>query len=345
MKIKDDCLERFKTICKPLNKYFIRGYTGLPDFRVPLHCQNHPNHSMEQVITLSLPEFIRKSPSAKSFNNDVIIIETSANDPERFQFSSDDVVRVEALSIFLVLEGSIDITINHTDYHLPANSQLDLIHMLTFRNLRLSPDFRGYNITISKGFLSEVMRESKRLPISCFITRRQNPVQQLPPKEVQLLEEIILRIQRNIDRPHHLHHRDLIMNEIRSLFMEFGDNMVQQLNQQGTLPELPNKEEIISRFLFLLDSHCKEEHSVAFYAEKLCITPEYLSKILKAFSGKTVNKWIDEALMREAQIYMRNLNLSVQQIADALNFSDQSAFGKFFKKHSGMTSVEYRKQF
>lgn len=300
---------------------------------------------MKPVITLSLPEFIRKSPSAKSFNDDVIIIETSPNDPDRLQFSSEDVVRVEALSIFLILEGSMDITINNTDFHLTANSQLDLIHMLTFRNLRMSPDFRGYNITISKKFLSEVMRESKRLPISCFITRRQNPVLQLSPEEMRLLEEILLRIQRNMDRTHHLHHRDLIMNEVRSLFMEFGDNMVQQLNSSDKLTELPNKEETISRFIFLLDEHCKEEHSVAFYAGKLCITPEYLSKILKAFSGKTVNKWINEALMREAQIYMRNLNMSVQQIADALNFSDQSAFGKFFKKHQGVAPAEYRKTY
>lgn len=297
------------------------------------------------VITISLSDFIQRSPSARSFNDDVIIIEMSANDPERLRFNNEMTIRIEALSVFLVTKGTMSITINNIDYHLPENSQLDLVQMHTIGNIHLSPDFQGYNITISKSFLGEVLRDSKRLPVSCFISMHHNPIQQLPLEKVEMLKDIILRIHRNIERTHHLHHRDIIMNEIRSLFMELGNNMVQQLNKTKILPELPNKEEIISKFIFLLDSHCKEEHSVVFYANQLCITPEYLSKVLKMFSGKTVTKWINEALMREAQIYMRNRNMSVQQIADALNFSDQSAFGKFFKKHSGASPAEYRRQY
>lgn len=69
---------------------------------------------------------------------------------------------------------------------------------------------------------------------------------------------------------------------------------------------------------------------VSLYVGELCITLEYFSRIMKSFSGKTVNQWISEALMREAEISLRNPDLTIQQVADMLNFSDQSSFGKFF---------------
>ena len=89
--------------------------------------------------------------------------------------------------------------------------------------------------------------------------------------------------------------------------------------------------------------YCKEQHVVSFYAEQLYITPQYLSLILKELTGRSANKWIDEALMQEAKILLKAPQATVQQVAVALHFSDQSTFGKFFKKHAGMSPMEYRK--
>jgi AraC-like DNA-binding protein len=73
-------------------------------------------------------------------------------------------------------------------------------------------------------------------------------------------------------------------------------------------------------------------------------TASNLSRIMKAFSGKTAVKWINDVLVTEAKILLRKPGATVQQIADELNFGDQSSFGKFFKKHTGLTPREYRKQ-
>ena len=77
--------------------------------------------------------------------------------------------------------------------------------------------------------------------------------------------------------------------------------------------------------------------------EKLFITPQYLSLILKELTGKSANKWIDDALIVEAKILLKAPQATVQQVADILHFSDQSTFGKFFKKHMGISPMEYRK--
>ena len=66
---------------------------------------------------------------------------------------------------------------------------------------------------------------------------------------------------------------------------------------------------------------------------------------MKSFSGKTVNQWISEALIRESEILLRNPDLTIQQVADMLNFSDQSSFGKFFKKHRDISPLAFKRQF
>ena len=82
---------------------------------------------------------------------------------------------------------------------------------------------------------------------------------------------------------------------------------------------------------------------MTFYADKLFITPQYLSLILKELTGMSANKWIDDALVAEAKVLLKAPQMTVQQVADQLHFSDQSTFGKFFKKHMGISPMEYRR--
>lgn len=299
---------------------------------------------MEDVLKISLAELIQRVSNSRSFADDVLVIRMFADDPLRLKFENESGIRLDALSIFLVVEGTMDITINNVNFHFPANTLVDTIVLHTFRINHISPDFKGYNLVVSKYFMNEIFRDTKRLPISCLISKRTNPTTKLIPEETALLEKIMMRIEKNITRKEHEWHKDIVMNELRSFFMEFGNITLQRMNYPDRNSSLPNRDEIIIKFTHLLDIHCKEEHSVSFYAQQLCITPEYLSKILKNFSGRTVTVWIDEALMREAQNYLHNIKLTLQQITDALCFSDQSAFGKFFKKHNGMSPLQYRKQ-
>lgn len=298
---------------------------------------------MEQKVSkINIAELIRLAPKAKTYNDDVILIEMSDNDIHRLQFDKEHRLQMDnVLSFFFIIEGSMDVNVDDTEFHLPKNSQIGVTHLQTLCNVRFSTPFKGYNINVSKKCLDKIWSDSKQIPISVFMLHRETPILRLQKKEVELLEGLILRIGRNMDRPTHLFYGNLVINELRSFFMEFGNIMVQRYPID--LEPNAQKDRIIVHFIHLLREHCKTEHSVTFYANLLCITPEYLSKIMKHFSGRTVTKWIDDALLREAQILIRNKELTIQQISDILNFSDQSAFGKFFKKHLGMSPVEYRK--
>ena len=78
------------------------------------------------------------------------------------------------------------------------------------------------------------------------------------------------------------------------------------------------------------------------YADKLCLTPNYLSGVVKEYTGKTATEWVNDFVIVEAKIMLKDTKLSVQEISDRLNFPDQSTFGKYFKKIVGISPKAYR---
>lgn len=91
------------------------------------------------------------------------------------------------------------------------------------------------------------------------------------------------------------------------------------------------------RFFRLLATNYKNNRSVKFYAERLNLTPKYLSTAIKRVTGRAILDWIHEAILIDAKMLLRTTDMTVQQIADQLNFSSPSAFVQFFKKHTGKT--------
>lgn len=95
-------------------------------------------------------------------------------------------------------------------------------------------------------------------------------------------------------------------------------------------------------FIEQLSRYFKRERSVSFYASCLCITPKSLSRSLKSVTGITAREWIDRAVVEEISRLLSQSRLSVKEIVFRLNFSNISSFGKYFKKHTGLSPRKYR---
>lgn len=106
--------------------------------------------------------------------------------------------------------------------------------------------------------------------------------------------------------------------------------------------EAKRKIEIFESLVKLIDDNFMRERSVAFYADQLCITPKYLSVIVKSVCGKTVQQLLFQAIIRRSIYLMKNTNKTILQIASELSFPNASAFGTFFKKHTGLSPKNYR---
>ena len=106
--------------------------------------------------------------------------------------------------------------------------------------------------------------------------------------------------------------------------------------------DMARKIEIFESLLKLIEDNYMRERSVAFYADQLCLTPKYLSVMVKSLCGNTVQQLLFKAIIRRSIFLMKNTNMSIQQISYELNFPTASTFGTFFKKHTGLSPKHYR---
>lgn len=96
-------------------------------------------------------------------------------------------------------------------------------------------------------------------------------------------------------------------------------------------------------FIEVLSQNYMHERSVGFYAERLHLTPKYLTTLIRMTTGKTATEWIDEYVILEAKNLLKYSTMNIQEVAYYLNFPNQSFFGRYFKMHTGMTPSAYRK--
>ena len=251
-------------------------------------------------------------------------------------------MRLDALLMVLVLEGSSEIALDYVPYTIGANSFTIIMPTHTIQLNKVSKGFKGKLLVISREFLDECNTAKRSPSMANYMQLRKNPCTTFEPQETELVDNYIELLRSKIKNRTHFFQKEVMQNafvgfllEIANIFMGKKDGLL--------MPALSRKEELFEQFLQLLFEHCKEQHVVTFYAEKLFITPQYLSLILKGLTGKSANKWIDDALIVEAKILLKAPQATVQQVADMLHFSDQSTFGKFFKKHMGISPMEYRK--
>ena len=162
--------------------------------------------------------------------------------------------------------------------------------------------------------------------------------------EGESLGDYIRLIDTELQEPELQFSRDIVSELIAATIHKVG-NLFQTYLAEHPEPEarMQNRNEAYFRqFLELLSDHYKEERSVNFYAHSLCITPKYLTTIIKCISGKPVSDWIDHFVLLEAQSLLKYTNMSVQEISYQLNFPNQSFFGCYFKRLTGMSPSQYK---
>lgn len=140
-----------------------------------------------------------------------------------------------------------------------------------------------------------------------------------------------------------LHDPDVFLtSEDQETVRRFVDLCSRVLKSEAPAPS--SRADIVFRkFLRLLAEYHTRERSVGFYAGKLLLSPKYLSKLVKAASGRSAPEWIDAYVILTAKDYLKHSDLSIKQIVYQLHFTDQPAFTKYFKSHTGMTPAQFRR--
>lgn len=202
-----------------------------------------------------------------------------------------------------------------------------------------SPDMQGLCMMLSVNFFHEIIQNVKDIS-SLFLFSRTHPVIHLEPKEQDTFKEYFHVIQNKIsDKDNHFR-KDLTRTLLLAMFYDLSNVIYRVLHNDK--PQT-RAEAIFADFIRKVESHCRQERRVSWYAQELHITPKYLSEVIKAVSRRTPNEWIDDYVTMELRVLLKNTSKSIKEIAQELHFPNQSFLGKYFKEHVGVSPSEYRK--
>lgn len=170
-----------------------------------------------------------------------------------------------------------------------------------------------------------------------------NPCLRLLPEESSMFEQHI-KLLTETTHSEYAYAKESAYHIISSFFFLLGSFVCRQIIGQGIeLQSVSIRNKLVfERFLNLVKQYHTEQRNVVFYANKLCISPKYLSKIVKSVSGFSAPQLIDRFVIRQAQQLLKNSDSCIKEISEELNFPCPSFFYKYFKKHTGMTPKQYR---
>lgn len=141
---------------------------------------------------------------------------------------------------------------------------------------------------------------------------------------------------------HEVNRKQVVLSTIHHLQAALLTDLKAIYNKDNANKSMSRQETILHQFIDLVNEYGLKEHNQKFYADKLCITPSHLGFVIKQTSGETVMTWIDRNVIMHAKSLLKYSDKMVFEIANELNFANPSFFNKFFKRHTGMTPLEYR---
>ena len=268
------------------------------------------------------------------------IAANSASEMEIFRFPS----RLNALIIGVGTEGETSLTSNLQEFRLKKDS-LFIFSPKHILQVQSNNRFKAHLIVIAPDFLKRINIDTKRM-MPLFLQFGSLPCMELTHAESQSLRSFISMVEQELKGSETDFSSEIIGGLIAATIYKVGDILTHYLTEHPEVdsPIHNRAEEYFRQFTELLGEHYKHERSVGFYARQLCITPKYLTTIIRKTSGRTAAEWIDDYVVLEAKNLLKYSTMSIQEIAYHLNFSTQSFFGKYFKQHTGYSPSRFKRK-
>ena len=266
------------------------------------------------------------------------IAANSASEMEIFRFPS----RLNALIIGVGTEGETSLMSNLQEFRLKKDS-LFIFSPKHILQVQSNNHFKAHLIVVAPDFLKRINIDTKRM-MPLFLQFGSLPCMELTHAESQSLRSFISMVEQELKGSETDFSSEIIGGLIAATIYKVGDILTHYLTEHPEVdsPIHNRAEEYFRQFTELHGEHYKHERSVGFYARQLCITPKYLTTLIKRISGKSVSEWIDNYVILEAKTLLKYSNMSVQEIAYYLNFPNQSFFGSYFKRNAGMSPSQYK---
>ena len=203
----------------------------------------------------------------------------------------------------------------------------------------ISEDFDADIMIISRQFMDSLLVYLKgTIPVRFGMMRQ--VVFKNNEQEMQMQKVFVQAVQHALKQTDNPFRLQMVQHVMMAIF--YASDKPQSISNKGDVIRT-NADLLTKQFLELVKENFRKERQLQFYADELCITPRYLSRVVKECSGSSAADWIERYVVLEARALLKSTNMNIQQISDSLNFPSQTFFGKYFKRRVGMSPKEYRR--
>lgn len=244
-------------------------------------------------------------------------------------------------SIILLTEGRIEEHIGHRKYEFKPQT----IYFVGENQLHAveywSEDVKGIYCMFDADYFLLCIKHQIKLNQFPFFDLDKEPFIQLSERETGMMEHLFWKL--NSEKCQKTTFNDDLLTR---MFLNVILLEAERIYNKKTTHEnfsLSRKEQLTSQFQLLVNQHFMEKRQVSDYADLLHVHPNYLNDLVKEVTGLPASHFIQKQLLQEAKSRLLQTNDTVSMIAFELNFTDDSYFNRFFKKQTGFTPLQFRK--
>ncbi|MBR5133201.1 MAG: AraC family transcriptional regulator [Alistipes sp.] len=244
-------------------------------------------------------------------------------------------MKIEHAIITVYVKGEATVKVNLEEYNIKAPALLTLMPGQIVESHNMSEDLEVYSMAFSRRFIDIVNIPGWQQQYLTMYNNPHTPLSESSLRGMCTFYTMMHHLASDVENPFRI---QVLENLIRVFY--YGGIRYLPMGRETNKPA--SKNNVVDNFMELVQKHYREERLIGFYADKLCITPKYLSKLVKETTGLSAGDWIERHVTLEARAMLQSSDMTIQQIATSLNFPNQSFFGKYFKRATGISPKQYR---
>ncbi|HLT42982.1 MAG TPA: helix-turn-helix domain-containing protein [Sphingobacteriaceae bacterium] len=250
-------------------------------------------------------------------------------------------VRTDFMTIMIITQGEGLVSINMEDVYVKENS---MVHFSPNTLVDLpdeSHEFTISGVSFTFDFLAEIGMPERNAELFSYFSSRYSPVWNLEEEDTALIKhQIHLLAERVKKYAIHPFGKEILIHGFHIFLFEIG--ALGQKYSEMTRLNFSRQESLVIKFSNLVQQQFRELRTVKKYADQLNVSAKYLTEVVKEYAGKNAGEIINDLVILEAKFLLRKSELTIGEIADILHFSDQSFFGKYFKRQTGLSPKAFR---
>lgn len=258
-------------------------------------------------------------------------------------------LRFALSGMFICLNGNVTFFLDDTKYEMKKNNIVVYFPYSILKIIDASEDLYGIMMSVDVNVVQPLL--TRITDVDSILYIRQNPLTDLSEHDLTAIKNYIELYQKHLElsklyadnnqrrfwQLNNLQIENVKLNLVLQIIMAYADA------DNGLKNSVDRRDDIVRKFLNDLKDHYLSQHEVSFYSNRQYISMRYFSSVVKQRTGQTPSQWITSILIKEAKNFITESNLTVKEIAEVMNFPNQSYFGKWFKTHVGMGPLEFKK--